>query len=167
MENRSKNGKKGKKRKEIVNFVKKRGSFVFLFSAKTLYFFSYRTRHEVWWKPNFSRICSSVVVIPFHAWMDVRTASQIRKALELPARKYFESTHSPKDANSCPKPRPEKQQKHFFIKLTKQKYEKILAFMHKIRWFFLQFCWKPESFLFAQGWCSWAGVTNPTLEAKN
>ena len=37
-----------------------------------------------------------VVVIPFHAWMDVRTACLIRKALELPAQKYFESTHSPR-----------------------------------------------------------------------
>ena len=55
-----------------------------------------------------------VVVIPFHAWMDVRTACLIRKALELPAQKYFESTHSPKDANSCQKPRPAKKQKKIF-----------------------------------------------------
>ena len=55
-----------------------------------------------------------VVVIPFHAWMDVRTACLIRKALELPAQKYFESIHSQKDANSCQKPRPEKKQKNNF-----------------------------------------------------
>ena len=47
--------------------------------------------------------------------MDVRTASLIRKALELPAQKYFESIHSPKDANSCQKPRPEKKQKKIFL----------------------------------------------------
>ena len=103
-------------------------------------------RQKVWWKPQVIHV---VVVIPFHAWMDVRTASLIRKALELPAQKYFESIHSQKDANSCQKPRPEKKQKNIFSWQSRKWNMRRFPNAKNSR-FFLQSCWKLEFMLKAE-----------------